>query len=1379
MRASPSIDSRCRDSALGRCAARMAATGVVVLMVSLLSAGSALGHASHGYLPALSTKITEGPAGGFPRPGPVGSVGAMIAEGGHLWLGERLEKAGGASRVDEFDIAGEAYLGQLVEEGGLNELELGVAVGHLSGEEQVYVSAGMERKPVVAVYGPARKLQNVWEGAHTANGSFTETASKERVATITGVAADETGLETAGDVYVATRTTTLPAAPGFNVVDVLKGQAKGGEGEAVGQITGTCPAPGVCSGGEVVPFREPTAVAVSASNGHVLVADGNPQECERGEAACVVDVFEPVAGMPGVYSFLFKITGPPGEPFKALGPLAVDASNGEIYVAEKETKVVDQFSEAGAFIGRIAGTPTDPGGALSPFKGRAVTVTVDGASGEVFVADYDNENESGSVHAFGADVVTADVEVLDPPSPLTPHTAVLRGRVNPLGEGEANCEFEYGTSASYGQRVACEPSGVPEGNAKVEVHSVEVSALSPDTVYHYRLDASNHNGLNTGECPLDCGEFTTPGPGVTGTSVAEVTASSATLAGSVDPHGKPTSYYFQYSTGSTEGCGEDPGACLESPAPPGRVLGSVDEPVDVTQHIQRLAPATVYHYRLVAVSELQPGEPEVFAGPDQTFTTQPVEAGFALADGRKWELVSPPDKHGALLLPIQESGVSQASVSGDAVTYRATGPTEAAAQGYSEYVQILSRRGEAGWGSQDISLPHSGAVGLGSRNGNEYRLFSEDLSRAVVAPLGPFSSLAPCLSTPDSERTPYLRENMQACGGALGFYQPMLTTQDVPEGTTFGGPPANLTGVASVLDGSGDLAHVVLASTTALAAPPNAGEKTPGGLYEWSAASPANAPLQLVSILPDGKMAGGAPLGSADKVTRGAVSSDGSRVVWSEEGGHLFVRDLARGKTLQVDAPEPGCVAAKACGEGGVAPAFQLAAREGSRVFFTDTQRLTADAGEIPGRADLYVCDVVEEAGGPACRLHNLTGVASGSGAGADVQGTVIGASGDGSWAYFVANGALVEGADKGACHENRPPPEASCNLYVVHEGAGGWGAPRLVAVLGGEDWPDWKGVEGTGLDGLTARVSGNGRFVAFMSDRPLTGYDNRDAATHAPDEEVFLYDAEGNGGAGRLVCASCHPTGARPAGVEYAKLREGLAGDREAGFALSQGIAGSVPGWTAFRGAQARHQSRYLSDAGRLFFDSSDGLVAQDVNHNLDVYEFEPTGVGSCSSAAAGFSSATGGCVSLVSSGAAAGESGFIDASESGDDVFFLTGERLVRGDFDGALDLYDAHACSAAPCFSEAEQPPACTTAEACRPGVSAQPGVFGAPASATFSGPGNLLVQAPAKPVVLTTAQKLAAALRACHKDRSKHKRAVCERRAHKRYPTKKKAGKGRLG
>src|SRR4029077_19860189 len=99
-----------------------------------------------------------------------------------------------------------------------------------------------------------------------------------------------------------------------------------------------------------------------------------------------------------------------------------------------------------------------------------------------------------------------------------------------------------------------------------------------------------------------------------------------------------------------------------------------------------------------------------------------------------------------------------------------------------------------------------------------------------------------------------------------------------------------------------------------------------------------------------------------------------------------------------------------------------------------------------------------------------------------------------------------------------------------------------------------------------------------------------------------------------------------------------------------------------------ALHQSRYLSNEGRLFFNSNDALVAQDINNNQDVYQYEPLGVGACPGPSATFNPAAGGCVGLISSGRASGESAFLDASESGADVVFLTGERPVAKDRDTA---------------------------------------------------------------------------------------------------------------
>jgi len=318
----------------------------------------------------------------------------------------------------------------------------------------------------------------------------------------------------------------------------------------------------------------------------------------------------------------------------------------------------------------------------------------------------------------------------------------------------------------------------------------------------------------------------------------------------------------------------------------------------------------------------------------------------------------------------------------------------------------------------------------------------------------------------------------------------------------------------------------------------------------------------------------------------------------------------------------------------------------------------------------------------------------------------------------------------------------------------------------------------------MTARVSPDGRYLAFMSQRGLTGYDNFDVneetGRHA-DEEVYLYDAS----SGRLICASCDPTGRRPHGVEYKKLDEGeglAGGDRVWGS--ETWIAANIPGWTAFRVDRARHQARYLSDSGRLFFNSDDALVPQDVNGTEDVYEYEPTGIGDCTASQLTFNSRSGGCVGLISSGTSAEESVFMDASESGGDVFFLTAARLSGQDVDAALDVYDAHECtSAVPCFpTPAVQPPPCSTGDSCKGTPSPQPAIFGAPASATFAGAGNAVqpvskAKVTTKQKSLTRAQKLAKALKACER-KPKRKRAACVVQARRRYgarPQKRSVGK----
>jgi hypothetical protein len=193
------------------------------------------------------------------------------------------------------------------------------------------------------------------------------------------------------------------------------------------------------------------------------------------------------------------------------------------------------------------------------------------------------------------------------------------------------------------------------------------------------------------------------------------------------------------------------------------------------------------------------------------------------------------------------------------------------------------------------------------------------------------------------------------------------------------------------------------------------------------------------------------------------------------------------------------------------------------------------------------------------------------------------------------------------------------------------------------------------------------------------------------------------------------------------------------------------------------------------LFFNSPDYLVPQAKSGKEAVYEYEPSGVGSCQSS-------TGGCVSLISSGTSRREAAFLEATPSGNDVFFLTAAQLLPEDTDTAYDIYDARVCTqVSPCLTPSAPPgPGCSETDACRP---AEPGVAGsltAAGSATTTGQGDAAPQSTGmgatlgnrstnkpQPKPLTRAEQLARALRACKQIKRKRPRARCEAQARKRW------------
>jgi DNA-binding beta-propeller fold protein YncE len=913
-------------------------------------------------------------------------------------------------------------------------------------------------------------------------------------------------------------------------------------------------------------------------------------------------------------------------------------------------------------------------------------------------------------------------------------------------------------------------------------------------------------------------------PTVDSLAFQNLSATATRLQAQVDPHGSDTHYYFQYGTAD---CRATPVLCTDVPAPPGADIGSGFGAQATSALADGLTPGTKYFYRVIAANSQGEAEGSQTLG---TFTTLP-SATDVLADGRAWELVSPPDKHGALIYPIggttenggPASGVIEAAQDGSGITYAANAPVGEDVFGNRalEATQAISTRGSDGWSTQDIATPTDNAKGLQPGAAQEYRWFSPDLSLSLAQPFGPFRLIGTHLQEPplvpgmqSEERGLYLRHDSTCRTTPASCYEPLLT----PEGDT---TKAQFGGELEFDGASPDLRHVIFSSDVALS---STAPSAPG-LYEWSAGKPPTEALQLVSVLPGNKKA--APdepepqLGDFNpgrSSARNAVSADGSRVFWTaitEEKGaevtRLYMRDTSTGKTIVLNAAQ-GVKEPKAEELASEEVHFRTASSDGSRVFFTDTFPLTAESKLRPTEegeeapADLYVCEVGQGAEGPECKLKDLTvDPSSNLGESADVIGTLPGASEDGSYVYFLANGVLdsearAAGATPGHCarpnDKQAAVASATCNLYHEHYDAQSkqWEPPRFIARLSQEDQPDWGGSGSFSLGALTSRVSPSGRYLSFMSREPLTGYNNLDqsAGAHgAHDEEVYLYDAA----EGRLVCASCNPSGAQPKGVfdhEASGEGKGLLVDRLGVWKETEGeehsgernavdhwLAGSIPGWTPVEEGTALYQSRYLSDEGRLFFDSPDELVAHAKNGKENVYQYEPEGLGSCHSSP--------GCVGLISSGESDHESAFLDASESGGDAFFLTNQPLVGSDHDTSFDVYDARVCSeASPCIS---QPPAspqgCEEAQTCRPLPPSQQVFPGPSGSATFSGAGNqpasqtLHLQTSAKPKPLTRAQKLTKALKTCRAryKKSKRKRVVCERQARRSYGPHKPAKKAK--
>ncbi len=331
---------------------------------------------------------------------------------------------------------------------------------------------------------------------------------------------------------------------------------------------------------------------------------------------------------------------------------------------------------------------------------------------------------------------------------------------------------------------------------------------------------------------------------------------------------------------------------------------------------------------------------------------------------------------------------------------------------------------------------------------------------------------------------------------------------------------------------------------------------------------------------------------------------------------------------------------------------FAGASLDGSRVFFTTQQSLVnGDENGKGSGVDLYEAEIKE---GIVTRLTQISRGGEGDatpGSDAEVLG-VARVSEDGSHVYFVAKGVLTA-----ANGEGKAPLMGAPNLYVYSRICPGsetdCRSPEertsFVATLSAVgDQRDWGSA-----DVRPVQATPDGRFLVFQSTADLTP----DQEERIEAGQVFEYDAQTE----RLV-----------------RVSRGQDGYNEDGNSSDQAAAIPVQIEEVNRPStplRTRFDALAMSaDGSRVFFSSAAALTPLALNsvvvgeekgrplYAINVYEYHDGQIGLISD----------GHDVTTENGHTTTE--LIGTDESGSDVFFTSGDRLVPQDTDAQVDIYDA---------------------------------------------------------------------------------------------------------
>jgi hypothetical protein len=545
------------------------ATGAVLALVLLaVLASSAMATTGHNYAYSFGTPNGTGP-GGITGGGP--SAVAVRQSTGDVFVADsaRSNPVTGDStpRIERFDASG-SFQGSFAIDSSLYFFPTSFAIDP-AGSASLYVGAVDKTNPnangAVLKYTAA----GVFDYALHATGSGTSLVYPISVAVDAGT----------GDVFVnaVDDTSGLPVIDVFDDTGAFQASFDGSAGSPDGAVGGV------------------GSLAVDA-NHRLYVSDNVKNRVDRYDAAGTwqATVDDGVARAVSV------------------GAVTADPTSSEVYVVENGTQVT-WFSAGGA-------APLETFGA--GHIGSSPAVAVNHASGAVYTADNTNAVVERFTTFTGPTVTTTAAASIDP------NNETLNGTIDPGGT-PATFHFEYGPDRSYGSATA-ETSA---GSAFVSVHDT-AAGLAPNTPYHVRLVGTNDNGTIYGNDQT----FTTSAapPAVDGSPpiATAITATDATLNGTVNPNSSDTTVHYDYRL---------VGGSTYTSTPDQVVSGQGDTPVPPFT-LTGLTAGTAYEFHVVADN----GTGGVVTGANQQFTTAPAApAGATSVTGVTATLSGTVNPHGS------------------------------------------------------------------------------------------------------------------------------------------------------------------------------------------------------------------------------------------------------------------------------------------------------------------------------------------------------------------------------------------------------------------------------------------------------------------------------------------------------------------------------------------------------------------------------------------------------------------------------------------------------------------------------------------------------------------------------------------------------------